>query len=100
MLVRQLLGAQRAHDEQASLRIEAQQIVYPCQGLPVAPLQVVEQQQERAVGAQQSTRQGFKQALTPSCLPVLLQWTWRRQARPFLQQIRQEPCHFAEPDRI
>ena len=49
------------------------------------------------MSAQKSTDQGFKQALT---LPVLLQWTWRRQAWSFQQQVRQEPCNFGEPDRI
>src|SRR5437763_1781694 len=97
MLVRQFLGAQRPHDEQASVWNKAQQIVHPCQGLSVAPLQVVEQKQERSMGAKESTCQSFKQALT---LPVLFKWTRRRQVRSFHQQVGQEACHFGEPDRI
>ena len=45
MRVGQFFSTQSTHDEQASSRIEAQQVVQPCEGLLVTPLQIVQEQQ-------------------------------------------------------
>ncbi len=63
MLCAYLLGAGGADDEQPRPRIEAQEVVQPLQRFLVAPLQIVDQQQQRLACLQNCTGQALEESL-------------------------------------
>ncbi len=94
MLISHFLRAQRAHQEQRCLWVEAQQVVQPFQRLLITPLQIVEQQQQRLARGQGRSRQRLKQVLA---LPTLHEWAGVRQVRSLHEEIGYESRHFGEP---
>src|SRR5579864_6121578 len=89
------LRAQRCDKQQWSVLPKMQQEVQPFQRLPVAPLDIVEQQEERFMPANHSARECLEHMLA---LPVLRQRVWTAQLRSLFQQVGQQPCDFSEPD--
>ena len=77
------------------MRIEAQQVVQPLEGFPVAPLQVVEEEQQGLACSQDGSCQGLKQTLP---LPCLGEWAGGSQFWPLHQEVWHTPGYFCQPD--
>ena len=75
----------------------AQQVMQPFQGILVAPMDILNHQQERFFLLQYRPGQGFKHALA---LPGFGNRAGRLQVRMRLQQFRQQARKLAQPDRF
>src|SRR6266566_274089 len=96
-----LLCPHRPNEEQVCPWLKTQQVMHPFQGLVIAPLQVVKQEQQwLTVGAaacpcpQHCACQGHKKVLA---LPTLRHGSGVRQIWPLREQIGHEPRYLSEP---
>ena len=85
----ELLGARRRDDEQRRPRLRAQQVVQPAERLGVAPLHVVDREQQRPALCDDGARQRVQQ---PRAFPVRGQRRRGRELGPLGEQLGQEPC--------
>ena len=92
-----LLRAHSSNDEQACVRRKAKQVVQPFQCLRVAPVQVIQHEEQRLTGAEQRTREGLEEALA---LPALPQFRGTRDVWPRRLEFWKKPCNFCEKEWI
>src|SRR5690348_5807542 len=89
-----LFQARRSQEQELCVWLMPQQIMEPLQGFLVAPLQVVQQQQQWLRRAEQRVCQSSKELLT---LPAFGQGSRPREIRPSGQQLGYQARDFREP---
>ena len=86
-------GARGTRDEQPGVTVEAKQEVQPLQRVEVAPLEIVEHQQQRPVGGHDGTGKRFEEHAP---LPVLDASRGPGHIRALAEQLRNQPRDLAQ----
>lgn len=92
-LRRRLPGAQSADQEQRSPGLTAQEVVQPLQRVAIAPVEVIQQQDQRLVGRPDRVPQRFEQ---PRAAPRL----GARGRLPVRRELGEDAGHVGAPDQV
>ncbi len=93
MVAAGFLGPQRSHHQDAPGSLHVKQGGHPFQRIRIAPLQIVDDQQQRLAHSRKHGAQRFVKVMP---LPALGKGSWSRDGGIFRQNLRQHPRQFRQ----